>query len=94
MQHAVRSADYKIFKKYTKKINDQSVKLKNLRGLFNFNSNLEPISIDEVEPVAEIVKRFATGAMSLGSISTEAHTTLAIAIGNSQSSVSFSRNRP
>ena len=55
-------------------------KLKNLRGLFNFNSNLEPISIDEVEPVAEIVKRFATGAMSLGSISTEAHTTLAIAM--------------
>ena len=80
MQHAVRSADYKTFKKYSKKINDQSVKLKNLRGLFNFNSNLEPISIDEVEPVAEIVKRFATGAMSLGSISTEAHTTLAIAM--------------
>ena len=80
LQHAVRSADYKTFKKYSKKINDQSVKLKNLRGLFNFNSNLEPISIDEVEPVAEIVKRFATGAMSLGSISTEAHTTLAIAM--------------
>jgi len=71
LQHAVRSADYKTFKKYSKKINDQSVKLKNLRGLFNFNSNLEPISIDEVEPVAEIVKRFATGAMSLGSISTK-----------------------
>ena len=80
LQHAVRSADYKTFKKYTKKINDQSVKLKNLRGLFNFKENNKSINIDEVEPVSEIVKRFATGAMSLGSISTEAHTTLAIAM--------------
>jgi len=80
LQHAVRSADYKTFKKYTKKINDQSVKLKNLRGLFNFKKNHKSINIDEVEPVSEIVKRFATGAMSLGSISTEAHTTLAIAM--------------
>ncbi|MDC0531208.1 glutamate synthase large subunit, partial [Alphaproteobacteria bacterium] len=80
LQHAVRSADYKTFKKYTKKINDQSLKLKNLRGLFNFKENNKSINIDEVEPVSEIVKRFATGAMSLGSISTEAHTTLAIAM--------------
>jgi len=80
LQHAVRSADYKIFKKYTNKINDQSVKLKNLRGLFEFKSNNNSINIEEVEPTSEIVKRFATGAMSLGSISTEAHTTLAIAM--------------
>ena len=80
LQHAVRSADYKTFKKYTKKINDQSVKFKNLRGLFNFKEKNKSINIDEVEPVSEIVKRFATGAMSLGSISTEAHTTLAIAM--------------
>ena len=80
LQHAVRSADYKTFKKYTKKINDQSVKLKNLRGLFKFKESNKSINIDEVEPVSEIVKRFATGAMSLGSISTEAHTTLAIAM--------------
>ena len=76
----MRSADYKTFKKYTKKINDQSVKFKNLRGLFNFKENNKSINIDEVESVSEIVKRFATGAMSLGSISTEAHTTLAIAM--------------
>ena len=80
LQHAVRSANYKTFKKYTKKINDQSVKLKNLRGLFKFKESNKSINIDEVEPVSEIVKRFATGAMSLGSISTEAHTTLAIAM--------------
>ena len=80
LQHAVRSANYKTFKKYTKKINDQSVKLKNLRGLFKFKESNKSINIDEVEPVSEIVKRFATGAMSLGSISTEAHSTLAIAM--------------
>ncbi|MDC1035977.1 glutamate synthase central domain-containing protein, partial [Alphaproteobacteria bacterium] len=80
LQHAVRSANYNTFKKYSKKINDHSIKLKNLRGLFIFSSNTEAVSLDEVEPVSEIVKRFATGAMSLGSISTEAHTTLAIAM--------------
>ncbi len=80
LQHSVRSANYDTFKKYSKKINDHSVKLKNLRGLFEFTSKSNPINIDEVEPTSEIVKRFATGAMSLGSISTEAHTTLAIAM--------------
>ena len=80
LQHAVRSANYNTFKKYSKKINDHSIKLKNLRGLFKFVSNNKSINIDEVEPASEIVKRFATGAMSLGSISTEAHTTLAIAM--------------
>ena len=80
LQHSVRSANYDTFKKYSKKINDHSIKLKNLRGLFNFTNKSKPINIDEVEPTSEIVKRFATGAMSLGSISTEAHTTLAIAM--------------
>ena len=80
LQHSVRSANYDTFKKYSKKINDHSIKLKNLRGLFKFTNKAKPINIDEVEPTSEIVKRFATGAMSLGSISTEAHTTLAIAM--------------
>ena len=80
LQHAVRSANYNLFKTYTSKVNDQTKKLKNLRGLFDIKSDREPISIDEVEPISEIVKRFATGAMSFGSISWEAHTTLAIAM--------------
>ena len=80
LQHAVRSANYNTFKKYSKKINNQSEKLKSLRGLFKFENINNSISIDEVEPATEIVKRFATGAMSLGSISTEAHSTLAIAM--------------
>ncbi len=80
LQHSVRSANYDTFKKYSKKINDHSIKLKNLRGLFKFINKAKAINIDEVEPTSEIVKRFATGAMSLGSISTEAHTTLAIAM--------------
>ena len=80
LQHSVRSANYDTFKKYSKKINDHSIKLKNLRGLFKFTNKTKPININEVEPASEIVKRFATGAMSLGSISTEAHTTLAIAM--------------
>ncbi|MAQ07561.1 MAG: glutamate synthase large subunit [SAR116 cluster bacterium] len=79
LQHAVRSANYPMFKRYSKKINDQSHKFKSLRGLLEFK-NGNPIPIDEVEPASEIVKRFATGAMSLGSISTEAHSTLAIAM--------------
>ena len=80
LQHSVRSANYDTFKKYSKKINNHSIKLKNLRGLFNFTNKSKPINIDVVEPISEIVKRFSTGAMSLGSISTEAHTTLAIAM--------------
>ena len=80
LQHAVRSANYNLFKTYTSKVNDQTKKLKNLRGLFDIKSDRQPISIDEVEPISEIVKRFATGAMSFGSISWEAHTTLAIAM--------------
>lgn len=80
LQHAVRSADRKKFSAYSRKVNDQSSKLKNLRGLFELRSAAEPIPLEEVEPLNEIVKRFATGAMSFGSISWEAHTTLAIAM--------------
>lgn len=80
LQHAVRSANYGMFKKYTEKVNDQSVKFKNLRGLFELKAVGAPVPLDEVESAAEIVKRFATGAMSFGSISWEAHTTLAIAM--------------
>ena len=80
LQHAVRSDDYNLFRKYTAKVDDQTRKLKNLRGLFELDSLDQPIPLEEVEPAAEIVKRFATGAMSFGSISWEAHTNLAIAM--------------
>ena len=80
LQHAVRSANYNLFKTYTSKVNDQTRKLKNLRGLFEITSDRASIPLEDVEPVSEIVKRFATGAMSFGSISWEAHTTLAIAM--------------
>ncbi|MFI7388793.1 glutamate synthase large subunit [Streptomyces sp. NPDC049813] len=81
LQHATRSRRYDIFKKYTGRVNEQSERLMTLRGLFGFKSGeRQPISIDEVEPVSEIVKRFSTGAMSYGSISREAHETLAIAM--------------
>ncbi len=81
LQHATRSNNYSTYKEYARLINDQSVQHMTLRGLFEFRlEGREPVPLDEVEPAAEIVKRFATGAMSLGSISTEAHTTLAIAM--------------
>ncbi|MAN79350.1 MAG: glutamate synthase large subunit [Rhodospirillaceae bacterium] len=80
LQHAVRSANYKLFKSYTAKVDNQVAKLKNLRGLFDLKPVGKPVPLDEVEPASEIVKRFATGAMSFGSISWEAHTTLAIAM--------------
>ncbi len=81
LQHATRSNDYSTYKQYAQLINDQSVRHMTLRGLFEFRfGEGEPVPLDEVEPAAEIVKRFATGAMSLGSISTEAHTTLAVAM--------------
>jgi glutamate synthase (NADPH/NADH) large chain len=85
LQHATRTRRYEIFKEYTSLIDDQSAKLKTLRGLLRIKGVDEPggsvrLPIDEVEPVAEIVKRFATGAMSYGSISAEAHETLAIAM--------------
>ena len=81
LQHSTRSGKFDTYKEYAQIINDQSRRHLTLRGLFEFR--LDPtkaIPIEEVEPAAEIVKRFATGAMSLGSISTEAHSTLALAM--------------
>ncbi|MFD7865895.1 glutamate synthase large subunit [Streptomyces sp. NPDC057682] len=80
LQHATRNRRYDIFKKYTDRVNEQSERLMTLRGLFGFTSDRPSIDVDEVEPVSEIVKRFSTGAMSYGSISREAHETLAIAM--------------
>ncbi|MFE7049309.1 glutamate synthase large subunit [Streptomyces californicus] len=80
LQHATRNRRYDIFKQYTDRVNEQSERLMTLRGLFGFTSDRAPISVDEVEPASEIVKRFSTGAMSYGSISREAHETLAIAM--------------
>ncbi|MFG3493592.1 glutamate synthase large subunit [Streptomyces sp. NPDC047928] len=80
LQHATRSKRYDIFKKYTERVNEQSERLMTLRGLFGFSSDRPSIPIEEVEPASEIVKRFSTGAMSYGSISKEAHETLAIAM--------------
>jgi glutamate synthase (NADPH) large chain len=81
LQHATRTRRYDIFKQYTGRVNEQAERLMTLRGLFRFRSGERPpVPIDEVEPVGEIVKRFSTGAMSYGSISREAHETLAIAM--------------
>ena len=81
LQHSTRTGQYELFKEYTELVDTQSEELATLRGLFTLTPNDEgPISIDEVEPVNEIVKRFSTGAMSYGSISAEAHETLAIAM--------------
>ena len=81
LQHATRNKRFDIFQQYTKSVDDQSKALMTLRGLFEFKTGVrKPISIEEVEPASEILKRFATGAMSYGSISQEAHETLAIAM--------------
>ncbi|NYE94120.1 glutamate synthase (NADPH/NADH) large chain [Psychromicrobium silvestre] len=81
LQHATRERRYDIFKNYTRAVDDQSENLMTLRGLLQFKQDARPsVPIDEVEPVSEIVKRFSTGAMSYGSISKEAHETLAIAM--------------
>lgn len=81
LQHSVRANNWGSYKEYAQLINDQSRRHMTLRGLFEFKLDASrAIPIEEVEPASEIVKRFATGAMSLGSISTEAHTTLAIAM--------------
>jgi glutamate synthase (NADPH/NADH) large chain len=80
LQHATRSGSYATYQEYARLINDQSERLMTLRGLFELRAAETPVPLDEVEPAAEIVKRFATGAMSLGSISHEAHSTLAIAM--------------
>ena len=81
LQHATTSGRYDLFKDYTDRVNDQSTQLGTLRGLLRFRAEgRTPVPLDEVEPVSEIVKRFSTGAMSYGSISKEAHETLAIAM--------------
>jgi glutamate synthase (NADPH/NADH) large chain len=83
LQHSTRARRYDIFRDYTKLVDDQSERLMTLRGLFTLRTGLrKPIPIDEVEPVSAIVKRFSTGAMSYGSISREAHETLAIAMNS------------
>jgi glutamate synthase (NADPH/NADH) large chain len=87
LQHATRSGQEKVFREYTRLVDDQSAKLMTLRGLLrvrgiddSISGERTPVAVEEVEPVASIVKRFATGAMSYGSISAEAHETLAIAM--------------
>ncbi len=81
LQHSTRAKRYDVFKRYTSRIDNQAKSLMTLRGLFTFKEGVRaPISIDEVEPISSIVKRFATGAMSFGSISQEAHENLAIAM--------------
>ncbi len=81
LQQSARGNSYATYKEYAQIINDQSRRHMTFRGLFDFRfDQCKPVPIEEVEPAAEIVKRFATGAMSLGSISTEAHTTLAVAM--------------
>ncbi|MEI5673808.1 MULTISPECIES: glutamate synthase large subunit [unclassified Nocardioides] len=84
LQHATRAGRYDVFKQYTSRVDEQADRLMTLRGLFRFkdaeDGGRQPIDIDEVEPVSAIVKRFSTGAMSYGSISQEAHETLAIAM--------------
>ncbi|MDR2788707.1 MAG: glutamate synthase subunit alpha, partial [Candidatus Accumulibacter sp.] len=80
LQHAARSGSYETYREYARLINDQTKRHLTLRGLFAMKPAGAPVPLSEVEPASEIVKRFTTGAMSLGSISTEAHTTLSIAM--------------
>jgi glutamate synthase (NADPH) large chain len=80
LQHSTRSGQYSIFKEYTRLVDDQSQRLATLRGLLELKNAAQPVPLDEVESVDSIVKRFSTGAMSFGSISQEAHETLAIAM--------------
>ncbi|MDD4868164.1 MAG: glutamate synthase-related protein, partial [Mycobacterium sp.] len=81
LQHSTRTGQYQVFKEYTRLVDDQSERMASLRGLLKFRGDVRaPVPLDEVEPASEIVKRFSTGAMSYGSISAEAHETLAIAM--------------
>jgi glutamate synthase (NADPH/NADH) large chain len=81
LQHSTRDKSVSTYREYARLINDQSKRHMTFRGLFEFRfDKAKPVALEEVEPAAEIVKRFSTGAMSLGSISTEAHTTLAVAM--------------
>ena len=81
LQHATRSKRYEVFKEYTRAVDDQSVELATLRGMMRLRAGSRPpVPLEEVEPIEAIVARFSTGAMSYGSISAEAHETLAIAM--------------
>ena len=80
LQHSTRTGQMDIFRSYTEKVNEQSKRLMTIRGLFELSKDRKAISIDEVEPIENILRRFSTGAMSYGSISGEAHETLAIAM--------------
>lgn len=80
LQYSTRMNDYGLFKKYSKAVNDQSEKAATLRSMLTFKRNRNPVPIEEVESAQSILKRFATGAMSFGSISHEAHSTLAVAM--------------
>lgn len=80
LQHATRTNNPDTYAEFAKGVNEQNERLLTFRGLFDFNFAADPIPLDEVEPASEIVKRFATGAMSFGSISYEAHSTLAVAM--------------
>jgi glutamate synthase domain-containing protein 2/glutamate synthase domain-containing protein 1/glutamate synthase domain-containing protein 3 len=80
LQHAARSGNYRLFKEYTRLVDEHSRNLATLRSLLKFKPSREPVPIEEVEPASELVKRFKTGAMSFGSISKEAHENLAIAM--------------
>ena len=81
LQHATRSRQYDLFRKYTSKVDELAAEAGSLRGLFRLRTGVRPaVRLDQVEPASEIVKRFATGAMSYGSISAEAHETLAVAM--------------
>ncbi|CAI8041042.1 Ferredoxin-dependent glutamate synthase 1 [Geodia barretti] len=80
LQHAARANNWQVYQEFAKLSNDQSRKIATLRGLLQFKQDRAPVPLDEVEPTSEIMKRFATGAASLGSISREAHETMAIAM--------------
>ena len=80
LQHAARTNNWQVYQEFAELSNDQSRKISTLRGLLEFKQDRTPVPLDEVEPASEIVKRFATGAASLGSISREAHETMAIAM--------------
>ncbi|HEY8532438.1 MAG TPA: glutamate synthase large subunit [Micromonospora sp.] len=81
LQHATRSRQYEVFRRYTSTVNELAARGGSLRGLFRFRTGVRPpVPLEEVEPASEIVKRFSTGAMSYGSISAEAHETLAVAM--------------
>ncbi len=83
LQHSTRTRQLDVFRQYTRRIDDQAARLMTLRGLLTFaEGERQPVPLDEVEPVSDIVKRFSTGAMSYGSISREAHETLAIAMNH------------